>query len=321
MNEIWRNVTINERAAGRRIDAYLAKRFPSYSRSQIVRYIQEGRVVSEVRKIKASSILVLGERLRLYVPGLVPTTAPPPLPSILYEDERIIAVNKPSGMLVHPSGDQFVWALIGLFKKARPEYQVDLVHRIDRETSGVLLLSKDKEANALLKTQLANRKIKKVYQAIVHGEPEWETKDVIAPIDLDPNSEVRLRRKVLAGGQHCHTTFTVLKKMESTSLIECELHTGRTHQIRVHMEYLGHPLLGDKLYGNPDEIFIEYLDHGITPNICSVIGFPRHCLHAASIGFFHPNGGYKRIHAPLPPLLEEIVQGASPVWRFPGSED
>jgi len=320
MEQIWRNVIINDRAAGRRIDSYLAKRFSSYSRTQLVRYIQEGRVLSESRKLKASSILVLGERLRLYVPGLTPTTDPPPLPEVHYEDDRIILVNKPSGMLVHPSGDRFVWALIGLFKNARPEHVVDLVHRIDRETSGALLLSKDRGANSFLKVHLAARRIKKIYLAIVHGHPNWESKDLIAPIDLSQSSKIRLRRTVLDGGRYCHTTFNVLMRMKEHSLIECHLHTGRTHQIRVHMEHLGYPLLGDKLYGNPDEVFLEYLENGITENICQQIGFPRHCLHASSIGFPHPDGGYKRIHVPLPQSLQEIVDGREPSWEFSSAQ-
>ena len=316
MDGIWRNVIITEKAAGRRIDAYLAKRFSSYSRSQIVRYIHEGRVVSESRKLKASSILMLGERLRLYVPGLIPTTPPPPLPEVLYEDDRIIVANKPSGMLVHPAGDRFVWALVGLFKSARPNSVIDLVHRLDRETSGALLLSKDKEANSFLKIRLANRGLQKVYHAIVHGDPRWNEQEVNAPIGISPSSKIRLRRTVLGNGQDCSTTFTVMERMRKHTLVECHLHTGRTHQIRVHMEYLGHPLLGDKLYGQPDETFIDYLDNGISERICTKIGFSRHCLHSASIGFPHPSGGYKRIHAPLPEDMQSIIDGSEPKWVF-----
>ena len=316
MNGIWRNVIITEKAAGRRTDAYLAKRFSRYSRSQIVRYINEGRVVSETRKLKASSILLLGERLRLYVPGLIPTTPPPPLPEVLYEDDRVIVANKPSGMLVHPAGDQFVWALIGLFKSARPKSVIDLVHRIDRETSGALLLSKDKEANSFLKIRLANRELQKKYHTIVHGSPNWEEKDVRAPIGLCPNSKIRLRRTVLDDGQDCRTSFRIMKRMKEHSLVECNLHTGRTHQIRVHMEHLGHPLLGDKLYGQPDETFIDYLDNGVSERLCASVGFSRHCLHSASIGFPHPDGGYKRVHSSLPQDMQEIVNGAKAKWLF-----
>ena len=310
----WRTVIIRERDVGRRIDAYLAKRFPSYSRTKIVQYIREGRVVSESRKLKPSTLLQMGERLRLYVPGLVPTTPPPPLPEVLYEDARIIVANKPSGMLVHPAGDTFVWALIGLFKTARPDGQLDLVHRIDRETSGTIVLTKDKEANAFLKTKFANREVQKTYHAIVKGSPEWEVKDINAPIGIDEDSEVRLRRCVIEGGQYSHTTATVLQRMNGYSLVECALHTGRTHQIRVHMEHVGYPLLGDKLYGNPDWVFLDYLKHRETERMREHIRFPRHCLHAAIIRFPHPNGGFKKIRAPLPADMQSIVDGVPPNW-------
>ncbi len=310
----WRTVIIRERDVGRRIDAYLAKRFPSYSRTKIVQYIREGRVVSESRKLKPATILQMDERLRLYVPGLVPTTPPPPLPEVLYEDDRIIVANKPSGMLVHPAGDQFVWALIGLFKSARPEGRLDLVHRIDRETSGAIVLTKDKEANSFLKTKLANREVQKTYRAIVRGVPEWGVKDINAPIGIDEESEVRLRRRVIEGGQHSHTTATVLERIGNYSLVECALHTGRTHQIRVHMEHVGYPLLGDKLYGQPDWVFLDYLNHRETERMRQAISFPRHCLHAASIRFPHPDGGFKKIHAPLPTDMQFVVDGGTPVW-------
>ncbi len=316
MEQSWRYIIIKEKDVGRRVDAYLAKRFPSYSRSQIRKYIVEGRVLSVSRKLKASSLLMENEQLKLFVPGLVPDSPPPPLPEVLYEDERIIVANKPSGMLVHPAGDQFVWALVGLFKTAYPQDKIDLVHRIDRETSGVLLLTKDKEANAFLKTNMANRNVQKIYQAITRGVPDWEEKDLIAPIGIQIGSEVRLRRAVLEGGQHCHTTFKVVRRLEKYSLLECKLHTGRTHQIRVHCEYLGFPLLGDKLYGHPDEVFISYLDDGVTESLCQRVNFPRHCLHAAKVTFPHPDGGFRKVRAPLPPDMASIMDDIEPSWLY-----
>lgn len=313
----WRTVIIRERDVGRRVDAYLAKRFPAYSRTKIVQYIREDRVVSESRKLKPSAILQMGERLRLYVPGLVPTTPPPPLPDILYEDDRIIVANKPSGMLVHPAGSQFVWALIGLFKTARPEGKLDLVHRIDRETSGAIVLTKDKEANSFIKIKLANREVQKTYRAIVRGVPEWDVLDIDAPIGIDEESEVRLRRCVREDGQKSRTTVTVIHRMKGYSLVECALHTGRTHQIRVHMEHAGFPLLGDKLYGQPDWVFLDYLKHRQTDRMREAICFPRHCLHAATIRFPHPDGGFKKIRAPLPLDMQSIVEGAVPFWKKP----
>lgn len=316
MEQSWRYIIIREKDVGRRVDAYLAKRFPSYSRSQIRKYIVEGKILSLSRKLKASSLLMENEQLRLFVPGLVPDSPPPPLPEVLYEDKRIIVANKPSGMLVHPAGDRFVWALVGLFKTAYPEYKIDLVHRTDRDTSGVLLLTKDKEANAFLKTNMANRNVQKIYQAIARGVPDWEENDLVVPIGVQTTSEVRLRRAVLEGGQYCHTTFKVLKRLERYSLLECKLHTGRTHQIRVHCEYLGFPLLGDKLYGHPDEVFISYLENGVTEELCQRVKFPRHCLHAAKITFPHPDGGFQKVRAPLPPDMASIMEGIEPYWNF-----
>jgi len=289
IEESWRYIIIREKDVGRRVDAYLAKRFPSYSRSQIRKYITEGKVLSVSRKLKASSLLMENEQLKLFVPGLVPDSPPPPLPEVLYEDDRIIVANKPSGMLVHPAGDQFVWALVGLFKTAYPRDQIDLVHRIDRETSGVLLLTKDKEANAFLKTNMAERNVQKIYQAITRGVPDWDEKDLVAPIGVQMKSEVRLRRAVLEDGQYCHTGFKVLERLEKYALLECRLHTGRTHQIRVHCQFSGHAIVGDDKYASDAELKVSREQGG-----------KRLFLHAQSLKFKHPaTDEWLRLEAPL----------------------
>lgn len=226
---LWRELCIGEEEAGWRLDVFLSKRFSKYSRSLIRNYIREGLVCSEVRSLKPSTVLMVGEKLRLYVPGLAPSTPPPELPEILYEDSRILVVNKPSGMLVHPAGDTFTWALIGLFKRARERDKIDLIHRLDRDTSGVLLLSKDVEASVFLKQEFAARRVKKIYRAIGCGAPKWQSKEAKLPIGKAENSEINLRRAVTSAGVFAHSFFRVLQRMESYSLIECVLHTGRTH--------------------------------------------------------------------------------------------
>ena len=143
----------------------------------------------------------------------------------------------------------------------------------------------------------------------MRGTPDWDVKDINAPIGIDEDSEVRLRRRVVDGGQHSHTTATVLKRMKEHALVECALHTGRTHQIRVHMEHMGYPLLGDKLYGNPDWVFLDYLQHRETERMREHVRFPRHCLHAETIRFPHPDGGFKKIKAPLPLDMQSVVDG------------
>ena len=157
----------------------------------------------------------------------------------------------------------------------------------------------------------------KTYKAIVKGVPEWEERDLSAPIAENSGAELRIRRVVHESGAPSRTTFRVLKRMNEHSLIECTLHTGRTHQIRVHLEHLGFPILGDKIYGQPDSTFLQYLKEGVTPSLREATGFPRHALHATSITFIHPNGVQKTVHAPLPEDMSAIVDGKKPSWPDP----
>lgn len=267
------------------------------------------------RRLKPSSILTLGETLQIFIPGIAPTKPPPPLPPILFEDDRVIAFNKPAGMLAHPSGDQFVWGLIGLVRSARPDATIDLVHRLDRDTSGVMVLTKDKAANVFLKKRFMERTVEKAYRAIARGEISWDVREVRAPIGPALNSEIRLRRGIRPDGQHAHTTVTVIQRMKGCSLVSCRIHTGRTHQIRVHMEHVGHPLLGDKLYGHPDAVFLSWLaEKQADAALRQTLQFPRHALHAWSLRFEHPDAGEQTLIAPLPEDMQQVVDGVTPTW-------
>jgi 23S rRNA pseudouridine1911/1915/1917 synthase len=313
----YRELIITNKEAGRRLDVLLSKRFARFSRSQISKEIEQGNIFSTSRPIKPSTCVMLGECIRMIVPELVPSTPPPPLPEIIYEDDLILLVNKPAGMLVHPTGDFFVWALIGLFKTAYPNHRVDLVHRLDRETSGALLLTKNVEANSFLKKQIIQHRVQKIYLAVVMGIPEWEEIDVKEPIDVIPNSSLRLRRGIVEGGSFCHTKFVVEKRIKNKySLIRCHLYTGRTHQIRVHLEHLGHPILGDKIYGHSNDFYIEYLQKGLSMKMVQEWVFHRQALHACDIFFPHPKGGHKRIKVPLPEEIQKVVDGYEPSWDF-----
>ena len=310
----WRGLVVDERSAGWRIDVYLARRFPAWSRTSIARYIKEGVILSEERRLKPSSTLNLGERIRLYVPGLAPATPPPPLPPVLYEDDRIIAFDKPAGLLMHPSGQTWAWALIGLARQARPGARLDLVHRLDRETSGAVVLTKDSEMNAFLKKAFHDHKAHKTYHALARGVVPWDKVEVDSPIGSALVSEVRLRQGVRPDGQTARTTFRALERLEGHTLVACHLHTGRTHQIRVHLEHLGFPLLGDKLYGQPDEVFLRYLDHGADEAVRAAVGFPRQALHAARLILPLPGGGELRLNAPLPADMAAILRGEPVAW-------
>jgi len=279
--------------------------------------VSNGDVTVENRTLKASSIIKLGDQIRITAPGIGPSGPPPPLPPILYEDDRILVLNKPAGLLTHPAGQLFHWGIIGLAKSAYPNDRMDLAHRLDRETSGVLLLTKDVAANRFMKSIISSRKVTKEYLAIVHGRVAWTTREVHAPIGMAINSEVRLRRGVNPEGLDAHTTFHLVQQMSQHALIRCRLHTGRTHQIRIHLDHIGHPIVGDKLYGQPDFVFIEHLDHGPTARVRNAVQFPRHALHACKTQFPHPDGNTITVEAPLPEALQSIVDGSLPAWPFP----
>jgi 23S rRNA pseudouridine1911/1915/1917 synthase len=290
-------------------------RFPSWSRSTFARWIKEGVIQSDSRPLKPASVLRLGEVLRIWAPGIAPTEGPPPPPAILYEDDWLLAVDKPAGLLVHPVGQRFAWALIGMVREMRPGLRIDLSHRIDRETSGVVLLTKHEDANRIMKDTFQARRVQKVYQALVRGVVPWDEQRVDAPLGHAHGSNIKLRRGRVDGGESALTEVTVLRRLAAHTLVECRPHTGRTHQIRVHLEIAGFPILGDKLYGQPDHTFLTMLDHGTTPEVRAAIGFPRHALHAHGLAFPHPHTGQMvKIRAPLPPDMQAIVDGAAPDW-------
>ena len=151
----------------------------------------------------------------------------------------------------------------------------------------------------------------------MYGSPDWEQTKVDAPIGHAAGSSIRIRRGVAADGLPAQTTVSVLQRMENFSLVEACPHTGRTHQIRVHLEHLGLPILGDKMYGQPDDTFTHMLDHGPDEKIRKATGFPRHALHAAKITIPHPDGEWVTIEAPLPTDMKAIVDGKQPCWPDP----
>ena len=311
-----RTVTVRSDGEGRRVDTYLALRFPRFSRNRIQRMIRDKEIQSLHRTLKPSSTVAAGEELLVLVPEMAPQGPPPPLPTVVFEDERILAVSKPAGMLAHPAGLTFTYGLVGIARAARPEHTVDLAHRLDRETSGLNVLTKDKAANAFLKNAFFEKTPRKAYHAIVHGCPDWEECTVDEPIGRAVGSRIRIRRAVNHNdGLEAITTVRVLERMGSFCLVEAAPLTGRTHQIRVHLEHLGFPILGDKMYGQPDDTFIHYLDHGEDDSVRIATGFPRHALHAARITIPHPDGGSITIEAPLEHDMADIVAGATPCWN------
>ena len=284
---------------GMRLDRFLSGFFVDRSRSWMVRGIRDGRVQDpQGRVLKGSSRVRQGDRLHLYLPGIAPTEAPPPFPVILHEDERVVVVNKPAGLLVHPAGTRFTWALVSMAKLRWPKHRVDLVHRLDRDTSGVIFLTKDREANIFLKEAIVEGAVEKEYVALAKGSVDWEHRDVRAPIGFRGET-IRIQMAVRDDGLPAHTTFRVDARTPTLTRISCRLHTGRTHQIRVHLHHVGHPILGDRLYGVPEQVFLDTLEHGVTDAMIQATGAPRHALHAARMSVPHPDGGRLACAAPL----------------------
>jgi 23S rRNA pseudouridine1911/1915/1917 synthase len=299
---LWqvRWLPVPERARGMRLDRFLAKRFADRSRSQFAQWIKQGLVMdAKGQSLRASATLRGGERLQLAIPGIAPDSPPPPLPDILHEDERLVVLDKPAGLLVHPTGTAFAWAVIGLAREHWPE--ADIVHRLDRDTSGVLVLSKDPEANVFLKAAFKTRSVVKHYEAFVRGplaEPRYE---VHAPIGF-AEGPIRIQMAVRDDGQAAHTDIEVLGQSRGGELthVRCRLHTGRTHQIRVHCAHIGGGLVGDRMYGVPPEVFLDAWEHGVDRSVIARAGAPRQALHAAQLAMPHPDGGIVEVTAPLP---------------------
>ncbi|MBT3218313.1 MAG: RluA family pseudouridine synthase [Proteobacteria bacterium] len=303
----FRELLVPPKAASMRLDRFLALWFPDWSRASLVRGIKAGEVTdAQDQPLRPSTILRGGECIRLRVAGLAPGAPPPPLPQILHEDDRILVFNKPAGLLAHPAGQSFSWSLIGLCRQHWPKAKLDLVHRLDRDTSGVLVVSKDKEANSFLKAAFKNRACIKEYDAITRGVPPWNHRELTGPIGPSEGI-IRIKMAVRPDGLPAHTGVDVVQRRAgppALARIRCRLHTGRTHQIRLHLAHEGFPLLGDRMYGVPPDVFLRVLETGADEETYAQTGAPRQALHGARIVISHPDGHELDVKCPLAPDME-----------------
>jgi 23S rRNA pseudouridine1911/1915/1917 synthase len=316
---------VGEEAAGQRLDRFLATHLNDISRTHVQTLIDEGRVLVNGRAKKPSYKLEAGETVEVKIP-------PPPLPGveaenipldILYEDADVAVVNKPAGMIVHPGAGAdsgtLVAALLHRFEGGKGLSMVGgplrpgIVHRIDKGTSGALLIARTDMAHLKLVEDFRERRIEKTYVALLHGKLKGESGRIELPIsrDLRRRSRMTARRRE---GREARTDWKMRMRLGNFSLIEADLHTGRTHQIRVHFSALGCPVVGDTVYGAPRQ---EKVGNELMPVL------ERNFLHAARIAFTHPRSG-KRIEcrAPLPRELVGYVQGLGrTVGAEPGAID
>ena len=281
-----------------RIDKVLSTLTNDISRSQIKQLIIKGNVKVNGEKIKPRYIVKREDQISLIIPQpqkleLVPENIPL---DIIYEDQDVIVVNKPQGMVVHPAPGHQDHTLVNALLYHCPlstingTFRPGIVHRIDKDTSGLLMIAKNDMAHQSLAAQLKNKTNKREYIALVYGQIKEDKGMINAPLGRDPKD--RKRQAVVLNGRKAITHYEVLKRYPNFTLIKCILETGRTHQIRVHMKYIRHPLVGDPLYG-PRKI----------------IGDQGQFLHAAVLGFKHPRTGKEMLFdAPLPSNFQKMLQ-------------
>ncbi|HVJ51186.1 MAG TPA: RluA family pseudouridine synthase [Aliidongia sp.] len=308
-------LTVGETDAGERLDRLIAARLATLSRSRVKALIEDRRVTADGVTIANPSFRVKpGQRLSVSVPPPV-EDRPEPQPialDIRYEDEELLVLDKPAGMVVHPApgnpdltlvnallahcGDSFA----GIGGVKRP----GIVHRIDKDTSGLMVVAKTDRAHASLSAGFAGRTIERAYWAVVWGTPSPREGEIDAPIGRSPTN--RKKMAVVASGKPARTLYKVVRPLGlAASLVECRLKTGRTHQIRVHMTEQGHPLVGDPVYGRSRPARIKGLD---SAQAAALAAFPRQALHAWLLGFPHPvTGEYLRFESALPADLAELI--------------
>lgn len=294
--------TIDEGSDGQRIDNFLARILKGVPRSHIYRILRSGEVRVDGGRAKPEQKLAAGQTVRVPPVRVAQREdASPAQPRdfpVLYEDAQLLIVDKPAGVAVH-GGSGISHGLIEQVRAARPELRdIELVHRLDRETSGVLLLAKKRSALRRLHDELRDGATDKHYLALVDGKWRDDKRAVKAPLLKYVNAEGERRVSVSKDGQASETVFRLLRRWPQACLLDCELLTGRTHQIRVHLQHTGHPIAGDDKYGDYD------WNHELAR-----MGLKRMFLHAARISFTHPSTGEPMtVEAPLPAALQGFVE-------------
>ena len=291
--------------AGLRLDQTLARLLPEHSRSRLQGWLRAGRIrVEGVAVIDAKRKIWGGEQIEVEAApdaDALEDVAEDIALAVVHEDEAILVIDKPAGLVVHPGSGNRAGTLLNALLHHAPALaaipRAGIVHRLDKDTSGLLVVAKTPAAQTDLVRQLQARTVRRHYLALVHGRvPQGGTVD--APIGRHPTQRVKMA--VVAGGREARTHYEVRERFDQATLLECRLETGRTHQIRVHMASLGHPLVGDPTYGRRGVV----RGAGISP----LSAFPRQALHAARLALVHPGSGIELAWAsPLPGDFAELL--------------
>ena len=294
--------TVEQSLPSERLDIFLRTKFPAVSRGAMQRLIEQGHIRVDGKSVKPTHSPRAGEKIEIHFPEPKPAAAQPeeiPL-DILFEDKSLLVVNKPAGLVVHPAAGHEEHTLVnallhhcqgslsGIGGVARP----GIVHRLDKETSGCLVVAKNDETHIALSEQFANRVVKKVYHAIVCGEVPRDAGEIHAAIARHPTHRKRMAVQDDSDGRAAHTSYRVLEKLKCATYVEVQIHTGRTHQIRVHFQHLGHPVVGDDTYGSTKNKRLKELANYAAPRVL---------LHAKNLNFIHPRTQKPlKVSAPLP---------------------
>jgi 23S rRNA pseudouridine1911/1915/1917 synthase len=309
---VHRTLIVDHTEAGVRLDVWLVRAAPELSRARAQALIAEGHVLVNEKPLRSSARLRGGESVTLSLPPPVAAIPEPqdiPL-RVVYEDKRLLVIDKPAGLVVHPGAGQaqgtlvnallhLVGDLSGVGGVMRP----GIVHRLDRGTSGLLVVAKDDETHRALVRQFAGRTVEKEYVAIVHGRPEAQTGTIALPIGRDPVHRQKMSVRA-PRGRAARSDYTVVEALDGASLVRVRIHTGRTHQIRVHLAALGHPVAGDPTYGGARAPSARRPEAK-----AALMGLGRPALHAARLAFTHPETGARvTFESPLPEDLAGALE-------------
>lgn len=300
---------------GLRLDAYLAGRLHRYSRCQVQRLIEDGRVSLPGRAIKPATRVICGETVLIRYPRHQELPCPHDELPVVYEDECLLVINKPAPLLCHPTDRIQNNTVTSILKRQFPGQRLHLVHRLDRETSGTLLLAKNPKAATAAAKSFVNRKVRKEYLTLVFGRVNWRRTLVDAALGRE-DRDIKVRQAVYqedvpATAASAQTEFERLAGRDTVSLVRALPKTGRLHQIRVHLAHLGHPVLGDKLYLGKGELYMKAVRKTLTPEDMDKLGAQRQMLHAHRLTLPHPGTGRElSVASPLPDDFRRILQDA-----------
>jgi 23S rRNA pseudouridine1911/1915/1917 synthase len=311
---------VKARMVGKRIDAYLASRYPDYSRSVVQKVIDVGAVLVNGQTVKASYKVRLDDQIRVWLPELAddaPTPEDIPI-TVVYEDAALTVVNKPAGMVVHPAKGHWSGTLVNALQfhydalsTAGGAERPGIVHRLDRDTTGLLLVAKSDLAHRQLAQQFEQRTIQKEYLALVAGAPERDSDYIERTIGFHPtNREKMAIRLPTDGGKAAVTFYEVIERFRGYAFIRCKPATGRTHQIRVHLTHIGHPIVADKAYSGRDRLTLaDLVGAGATEADTEEVLIERQALHAHSLRLDHPLTGQPlQLTAPLPADMTRALE-------------